>query len=83
MYDELGDPEGAARSLEQALRINPGYAEAVLALASVYERQGEFDRSRALALGLSPAALDASGVPPVEPDGPDPTTRARLAMKAV
>jgi tetratricopeptide (TPR) repeat protein len=79
VYDELGDTEGAVRSLEQALRINPAYAEAFLALASVYERRGEFARSEALAERLTPLALDASGVPPVEGGSPDPTTRAKLA----
>jgi tetratricopeptide (TPR) repeat protein len=76
VHDQRGDLELAAASFEEALRINPGYAEAFLALASLYERQGQFERSRALAQRLE---LAASGAPSVEPGEPDPTTRGKLA----
>ncbi|MEN8184015.1 MAG: tetratricopeptide repeat protein [Myxococcota bacterium] len=78
-HEELGNAEAATQSFEAALRINPGYAEAFLALASAYERAGDFEGSRELAARTGPAVLRASGVPPVEPGAPDPTTRAKLA----
>ncbi len=46
IHERKNDLAAAARSLWKALRINPGYAEAILALASVYERQGNFERAR-------------------------------------
>jgi superkiller protein 3 len=79
VHEELGNGEAAVESFEAALRINPGYAEAILALASAYERQGRFERSRTLAEQVTPERLRASGVPPVEAGAPDPLTRAKLA----
>ncbi len=79
VHDRLDDPEAATGSFEKALRINPGYAEAFVALASLYESRGEYERSRSLAERMGPAALEASGVPPVEVGAPDPVTRAKLA----
>ena len=43
LLERRDDLAGAARSLKWALRINPDYAEARLALATLYERQGDFD----------------------------------------
>jgi tetratricopeptide (TPR) repeat protein len=67
--DDLGS---AARSLNEALRLNPSYTEALLALASVYERQGNFDRSREIAERARSLARPASGAL-------DATTRGKLA----
>jgi tetratricopeptide (TPR) repeat protein len=79
VQEDLGNGEAAIESFEAALRINPGYAEARLALASSYERAGDFDGSRALAEQIGPGVLQGSGVPPVEAGSPDPITRAKLA----
>ena len=49
MLDRQGDSEKAAQRLRDAIRLNPDYAEALLALASVYERSGRYERSRDLA----------------------------------
>jgi len=72
VYERGGDLEAAATSLERALEINPGYAEAVAALVSVYERRGLFERSRELAEQLMPSVG-----PPV--GRLDATTRGKLA----
>ncbi len=62
----------AAQSLKSALRINPAYTEAMLALASIYERQGDFERSREITERARSAARPAE-------DGLDATTRGKLA----
>jgi tetratricopeptide (TPR) repeat protein len=67
--DESAD---AARSFTHALRINPDYAEARLALASLYERQGDFDRSREITENAGRRQVPRAGVL-------DPTTRGKLA----
>ena len=67
--ERRSDLDGAARCLERALELNPAYAEAGLALQSVYEQRGEHERARALALRLQEATA-ARG---------DPTTRGKLA----
>jgi len=72
LHERGGALEEATSHLERALTINPGYAECVVALVSVYEQQGRFDDSRALAeraserFGPGPGPLDA-------------TTRGKLA----
>jgi tetratricopeptide (TPR) repeat protein len=66
---ELGD---AARHLERALQLNPAYVEAQLALSSVLEQRGEFERSGRLAERQAEVALPRDG-------GLDATTRAKLA----
>ncbi len=72
LHERRDDLPGAARSLTRALRINPRYTEAMLALASIREREGDFDRSREIAQRAR--ALVSPG------DGPlDATTRAKLA----
>jgi tetratricopeptide (TPR) repeat protein len=72
VHEREGDLEAASSSLERALEINPGYAEAVAALVSVYERRGLFDRSRELAAQLRPSATSDAG-------NLDATTRGKLA----
>jgi tetratricopeptide (TPR) repeat protein len=72
VHERGGDLEAATSSLERALEINPGYAEAVAALVSVYERRGLFERSRQLAEQLSPLFGSAAG-------NLDATTRGKLA----
>ena len=62
----------AARSFVQALRINPDYAEARLGLASLYEREGDFQRSREITEQASARAVPRAGTH-------DPTTRGKLA----
>jgi len=54
------------------LRINPSYSEALLALANVYESQGDFDRSREIAERAGRLARSADDVL-------DATTRGKLA----
>jgi len=49
LREQADDLAAAADSLREALRLNPAYAEAMVALASIYERLGEYARSRALA----------------------------------
>lgn len=67
--NEGGD---AARSFTHALRINPDYAEARLALASLYERQGDYQRSREINENAGRRQAPRAGVL-------DPTTRGKLA----
>jgi tetratricopeptide (TPR) repeat protein len=61
VHDRQGDLEAASTSLERALEINPSYAEAAVALASVYERRGLYDRSREIAEELTPLVGPAAG----------------------
>jgi len=72
LREQADDLPGAADSLREALRLNPGYAEAMVALSSIYERLGEFARSRALAERVAQLALPSAGVL-------DATTRGKLA----
>lgn len=72
LHERGGDLEAASLSLERAVEINPGYAEAVAALISVYERRGLFERSRELAERLGPSAAAPVG-------DLDATTRGKLA----
>jgi tetratricopeptide (TPR) repeat protein len=71
LAERRGDRTAAGRELEHALRINPGYVEARLALVMVCEQLGEFDRARDVA---SRGVVRDAG-----PDGPDRTTRGKLA----
>lgn len=71
--ERRGNLEGAVRSLEQALRINPGYVEARLALVTLCERLGDFERAREVA---TPPAARRAGE---EADGLDQTTGGKLA----
>ncbi|HXV37468.1 MAG TPA: tetratricopeptide repeat protein [Myxococcota bacterium] len=72
LYHRKGDLGAAGHSLREALRINPGYSEALLALANVYENQGDFDRSREIAERAGRLARSADGAL-------DATTRGKLA----
>jgi len=72
MQERSGDLDAAGQSLREALRINPSYTEAMLALANVYENQGDFDRSREIAEAASSLAQPSEGAL-------DATTRGKLA----
>lgn len=72
LLDLRGELDGAGRSLRRAIRLNPSYAEALLALASVTERRGDFDRSRKLAERASALTQAPSGTL-------DSVTRGKLA----
>ncbi len=72
LREQADDLAAAAESLREALRLNPAYAEAMVALASIYERLGEFSRSRALAERVAQLALPSAGAL-------DATTRGKLA----
>jgi tetratricopeptide (TPR) repeat protein len=73
MHERAGDLGAAGQSLREALRINPSYSEALLALANVYENQGDFERSRDIAERAGALARPADGVL-------DATTRGKLAI---
>jgi len=72
LREQADDLAAAADSLREALRLNPAYAEAMVALASIYERLGEYARSRALAERVALQALPSAGAL-------DATTRGKLA----
>lgn len=72
MRERAGDLGAAGQSLREALRINPSYSEALLALANVYESQGDFERSREIAERAGALARPADGIL-------DATTRGKLA----
>ncbi len=72
LLERRNEMAAAARCLTRALRLNPDYAEARLALASLYEHQGDYERSREI---TEHARARSAG-----PDGAlDPTTRGKLA----
>jgi len=71
IYERRGDLDEATHRFEAAVSLNPAYAEARLALATVWERRGDFDRSEAIVLGAPRQAQAASGV--------DALTQAKLA----
>jgi tetratricopeptide (TPR) repeat protein len=71
-HERTEDLAAATTSFERALEINPAYAECSAALASVYERRGLFERSRAVAQSAAARAAPAPG-------GVDATTRGKLA----
>jgi tetratricopeptide (TPR) repeat protein len=72
LQDRQDDLPAAGRSFTRALRINPRYTEAMLALASIREREGDFDRSREITERARALAGPSEG--PL-----DATTRAKLA----
>jgi superkiller protein 3 len=72
LFERRDDLAAAAESLREAVRLNPSYLEALLALAMIYERQGEYERSRELADRARAQAGPAEGAL-------DPTTRGKLA----
>ena len=72
LLERRNEPGEAARCLTRALRINPHYAEARLALASLYEHEGDYERSREI--------TEQARAPSAAPEGAlDPTTRGKLA----
>ena len=72
LLERRNEPEEAARCLTRALRINPHYAEARLALASLYEHEGDYERSREI--------TEHARATSAAPEGAlDPTTRGKLA----
>lgn len=73
LAERRGELESASRSLEEALRINPGYVEARLALVSVCEQQGDYERAREVA-SRGAGRRDAAGDERV-----DVTTRGKIA----
>ena len=70
LAERRGELEAAAAALERALRTNPRYAEARLALVSVCEQLGDYERAREVA---ACAAADRAE------EGSDTTTRGKLA----
>lgn len=72
VHERQGDLEAAAVRLREAIRINPAYVEALLALASVCERQGDYAQSERHAERAGQLCRASAG-------GLDPTTRGKLA----
>lgn len=72
LLDRQGEVAEARDRLRDAIRLNPSYTEALLALASLYERDGEFDRSRELTERAAQASPRIAGAL-------DATTRGKLA----
>ncbi|MCA9501439.1 MAG: tetratricopeptide repeat protein [Spirochaetaceae bacterium] len=72
LQERAGELDVALESLRRAVRINPAYVEALLALASLHERRGDFERSRGYAERASQLTRPVSGEL-------DPTTRGKLA----
>jgi tetratricopeptide (TPR) repeat protein len=72
LLERKNETAAAASSLREALRINPGYTEAMLALANVYELAGDFERSREIAGRARKVASPTAG-------NLDATTRGKLA----
>jgi tetratricopeptide (TPR) repeat protein len=72
LHERRNDLDAALDNLRSAVRINPSYVEALLALASLFERRGDFDQSQAYAERASQLATATEG-------GLDATTRGKLA----
>jgi tetratricopeptide (TPR) repeat protein len=72
LLERRNETAAAARCLTRALRINPDYAEARLALASLYERMGDYERSREITEHARARSAPMQGAL-------DPTTRGKLA----
>ena len=70
--ERRGDLEAALHQFRNAIRINPSYVEALLALASLHERRGEYGRSQGYAERASELSRPTAA-------GLDPTTRGKLA----
>ena len=71
LHERRGELEAASTSLREALRINPAYVEALVALASICERQGDFDQSQSHAERAGQLSRAGAGEL-------DPTTRGKL-----
>lgn len=72
LHERNDNLDAAVQCLKEAIRINPSYVEALLALATLFEQRGDFDQSQGYAERASQLAK------PNE-DGLDPTTRGKLA----
>jgi tetratricopeptide (TPR) repeat protein len=72
LFERKDDATAAAHSLREALRINPSYTEAMLALANVYELGGDFERAREITERARSLASPSDG-------SLDATTRGKLA----
>ena len=72
IQERRGDLDSALHQLGEAVRINPSYVEALLALASLFERRGEYEKSQGYAERASQLARPTAA-------GLDPTTRGKLA----
>lgn len=72
LHERKDELSSAEESLRKAIRLNPSYAEARLALATIYERQGDFDRSQEVAAPVEGVGKQTAGAL-------DPTTRGKLA----
>jgi tetratricopeptide (TPR) repeat protein len=72
LHERRDELDAALDNLRSAVRINPSYVEALLALASLYERRGDFDQSQGYAERASQLAKPTAG-------SLDPTTRGKLA----
>ncbi len=72
LLERLNELPSAQNSLRKAIHLNPSYAEARLALATIYERQGDFDRSQEVAAPVASVHRPTAG-------SLDPTTRGKLA----
>jgi len=71
VHERRGEPERAIGCLRDAIRINPAYVEALIALAALCERIGDFDEAEQLAERASSLARPGD-------DGLDATTRGKL-----
>ena len=72
LHERRDELEAASASLRAALRINPAYVEARVALASVCERQGDFAQSASHAERAGQLSRASAGEL-------DPTTRGKLS----
>jgi tetratricopeptide (TPR) repeat protein len=72
LHERQGRLDDALESLRRAIGLNPRYAEALLALASLYESRGDFEQSRGFAERASTVTRPVAG-------RLDPTTRGKLA----
>ena len=72
LQERRDDLDAAVAHLRHAVRINPSYVEALLALASLHARRGDFEKSQGYAERASQLARSS-------PFPLDPTTRGKLA----
>jgi len=72
MLERTDETASAAQALREALRINPSYTEAMVALASIYESTGDYERAREIAEHARSRAPEGDG-------RLDATTRGKLA----
>ena len=74
LTERQGDTAAAEAALQEAVRINPVYAEALLGLATLYERRGNYDLARQCAHRASTASTRGT-----TGTGLDAMTRGKLA----